>query len=65
MCQHPYLSAPQLENDELPDDEQQKQLIEGSGKILFLKTLLPKLKQRGHRVLLFSQVSAHPGCLLC
>ena len=41
---------------ELPDAEQHKQLIDGSGKILLLRLLLPKLKQRGHRILLFSQV---------
>lgn len=42
----------------LPDEEQQKRLIQGSGKLVFLKLLLPKLKERGHRVLLFSQVSS-------
>jgi hypothetical protein len=41
---------------EAPEEEQQKQLINGSGKLAFLKLLLPKLKARGHRVLLFSQV---------
>ncbi|EIW67685.1 hypothetical protein TREMEDRAFT_64279 [Tremella mesenterica DSM 1558] len=55
VCQHPYLSAPELENEELPDDEQHKRLINGSGKLSFLRILLPKLKERGHRVLLFSQ----------
>jgi hypothetical protein len=42
---------------ELPDAAQQKALIEASGKLTFLKLLLPKLQARGHRVLLFSQVS--------
>lgn len=31
-------------------------LIDGSAKLRFLKTLLPQLKARGHRILLFSQV---------
>ena len=62
VCQHPYLSAPELEDEGLPDAEQRKQLINGCGKILFLKMLLPKLRQRGHRILLFSQVSpSSPG----
>lgn len=57
ICQHPYLSAPELEDLEAPEVQQQKALIEASGKLAFLKLLLPKLKERGHRVLLFSQVS--------
>ncbi|ORY25945.1 hypothetical protein BCR39DRAFT_542680 [Naematelia encephala] len=55
VCQHPYLSAPELENEDAPDEEQHKQLVTASGKLAFLKLLLPKLKERGHRVLLFSQ----------
>ncbi|WWD18619.1 hypothetical protein CI109_103072 [Kwoniella shandongensis] len=55
VCQHPYISAPELESLDIPEEEQQKQLINASGKLMFLKLLLPKLKQRGHRVLLFSQ----------
>ncbi|WVR06482.1 hypothetical protein IAU60_003513 [Kwoniella sp. DSM 27419] len=55
ICQHPYLSAPELEPLEANDEEQQHQLINASGKLQFLKLLLPKLKTRGHRVLLFSQ----------
>ncbi|KAK8858724.1 hypothetical protein IAR55_002953 [Kwoniella newhampshirensis] len=55
VCQHPYLSAPELESFELSEEEQHRQLINTSGKLMFLKLLLPKLKERGHRVLLFSQ----------
>jgi chromodomain-helicase-DNA-binding protein 4 len=36
--------------------ETQYKLIDGSAKLRLLKTLLPQLKARGHRVLLFSQV---------
>lgn len=57
-CQHPYLCEPELENMELSEEEQHKRLVDGSGKLLFLKQLLPRLKARGHRILLFSQVCA-------
>lgn len=33
-------------------------LIDASAKLVLLKALLPKLRERGHRVLLFSQVGA-------
>ncbi len=57
LFQHPYLVAPEMNNEALSIPEQHKQLIDASGKLLFLKQLLPKLKERGHRVLLFSQAS--------
>lgn len=60
MCQHPYLVDPSLENLDLSPEEQQKRLTDASGKLLFLKKLLPSLKARGRRVLLFSQVGY--GC---
>lgn len=46
-----------MENLTLPDERQHKELVQSSGKLAFLKILLPKLKAKGHRVLLFSQVS--------
>lgn len=55
VCQHPYLSAPELEIFDLPLEEQHRQLVNASGKLQFLKLLLPKLIARGHRILLFSQ----------
>ncbi|BEI91057.1 uncharacterized protein CcaverHIS019_0311270 [Cutaneotrichosporon cavernicola] len=55
LFQHPYLVAPEMDNAELSEAEQHKQLIDASGKLLFLKQLLPRLKERGRRVLLFSQ----------
>ncbi|WRT67938.1 uncharacterized protein IL334_004912 [Kwoniella shivajii] len=55
ICQHPYLTTPDLESFDIPEKDQHDQLIEASGKLKFLKLLLPKLKERGHRVLLFSQ----------
>lgn len=62
-CQHPYLSDPSLERLDLSEEEQHKLLTDASGKLLFLKQLLPELKKRGHRVLLFSQVRHNPGSL--
>ncbi|KAG8918048.1 hypothetical protein FRC01_002070 [Tulasnella sp. 417] len=53
--QHPYLIDPQLEVPGLSEEETHQRLIEASGKLRFLETMLPKLKERGHRVLLFSQ----------
>lgn len=41
-----------------PDDTHQR-LIDASTKLRLLKLLLPRLKARGHRVLLFSQVRSH------
>lgn len=40
----------------LSAQEAHDKLIDGSTKLRFLKSLLPQLKARGHRVLLFSQV---------
>jgi len=55
--QHPYLYAEDIEPRDLSPAETHGKLIDASGKLRFLKSLLPKLKQQGHRVLLFSQVS--------
>uniref|UniRef100_A0A8H7YAC3 Chromatin remodeling factor mit1 n=1 Tax=Psilocybe cubensis TaxID=181762 RepID=A0A8H7YAC3_PSICU len=53
--QHPYLYDEGIEPRNLPAQETHEKLIDGSGKLRFLKALLPKLKSNGHRVLLFSQ----------
>ncbi|KAF9479710.1 hypothetical protein BDN70DRAFT_878461 [Pholiota conissans] len=53
--QHPYLYAEDIEPRNLPARETHEKLIDASGKLRFLKALLPKLKEHGHRVLLFSQ----------
>ncbi|KAG6830296.1 hypothetical protein H0H92_001374 [Tricholoma furcatifolium] len=53
--QHPYLYAEDIEPRGLLPKESHEKLIDASGKLRFLKSLLPKLKERGHRVLLFSQ----------
>ncbi|KAK7064375.1 chromatin remodeling factor mit1 [Favolaschia claudopus] len=53
--QHPYLYEETIEPRGLPEREAHEKLIDASAKLRFLKVLLPKLKARGHRVLLFSQ----------
>ncbi|KAJ7492793.1 SNF2 family DNA-dependent ATPase [Mycena latifolia] len=53
--QHPYLYEETIEPRGLPEQETHDKLIDASAKLRFLKALLPKLKARGHRVLLFSQ----------
>ncbi|KAJ7783591.1 SNF2 family DNA-dependent ATPase [Mycena maculata] len=53
--QHPYLYEENIEPRGLPEQETHEKLIDASAKLRFLKVLLPKLKARGHRVLLFSQ----------
>jgi chromodomain-helicase-DNA-binding protein 4 len=45
----------EIEPKGLAEREAHLKLIEASAKLRLLKTLLPALKARGHRVLLFSQ----------
>ncbi|KAF5374945.1 hypothetical protein D9758_000456 [Tetrapyrgos nigripes] len=53
--QHPYLCDEAIEPRDLSPQETHGKLIDASAKLRLLKSLLPKLKSRGHRVLLFSQ----------
>ncbi|TBU49968.1 SNF2 family N-terminal domain-containing protein [Dichomitus squalens] len=53
--QHPYLVSPNIEPKGLSPTETHERLIGASAKLRLLKTMLPKLRARGHRVLLFSQ----------
>ncbi|KAG8699310.1 hypothetical protein FRC08_005380 [Ceratobasidium sp. 394] len=53
--QHPYLNEANMERRGLSHEETLKQLVDASAKFRLLQKLLPQLKQRGHRVLLFSQ----------
>ncbi|KAJ3512355.1 hypothetical protein NLJ89_g3566 [Agrocybe chaxingu] len=55
--QHPYIYDEDIEPRDVTPQEMHEKLIDASGKLRFLKSLLPKLKERGHRVLLFSQAS--------
>lgn len=45
-----------MERRGLSQEETLKQLVDASAKFRLLKIMLPQLKKRGHRVLLFSQV---------
>ncbi|XP_012672535.1 lymphoid-specific helicase [Clupea harengus] len=56
-CNHPYLLEYPLDpaSGEFKIDEQ---LVETSGKFLILDRMLPELKKRGHKVLIFSQMTS-------
>ncbi|KAF9270030.1 hypothetical protein L218DRAFT_952224 [Marasmius fiardii PR-910] len=53
--QHPYLYDRDIEPKGLSQPETHEKLIDASAKFRLLRSLLPKLRNRGHRVLLFSQ----------
>lgn len=59
-CNHPYLidGVENLLNNEhalISEHDDAESLVKASGKLVLLDKLLPKLKDGGHRVLLFSQ----------
>lgn len=56
-CNHPYLVEYPLDpaTGEFKIDEQ---LVQSSGKFLILDRLLPALRKRGHKVLIFSQMTS-------
>uniref|UniRef100_H2RKZ8 Proliferation-associated SNF2-like protein n=1 Tax=Takifugu rubripes TaxID=31033 RepID=H2RKZ8_TAKRU len=56
-CNHPYLVAYPLDpvTQQFKIDEQ---LVQSSGKFLILDRMLPALKRRGHKVLIFSQMTS-------
>lgn len=54
--QHPYIVSNDIEPKGLSEKETHEKLVSASAKLVMLQMLLPKLKARGHRVLLFSQV---------
>ncbi|ERN19886.1 chromodomain-helicase-DNA-binding protein 3 isoform X1 [Amborella trichopoda] len=55
-CNHPYL-FPGQESLKSSRDETFHSLVEASGKLQLLEKLLPKFKERGERVLIFSQMT--------
>nr|PNR40505.1 hypothetical protein PHYPA_017907 [Physcomitrium patens] len=57
VCNHPYL-FPGKEPEHGDADELFRLLITASGKLQVLAKLLPRLKEGGHRVLLFSQMKS-------
>ncbi|XP_048406934.1 lymphoid-specific helicase isoform X2 [Stegostoma tigrinum] len=56
-CNHPYLIEYPLDpkTQEFKVDEE---LVKSSGKFLILDRMLPELKRRGHKVLIFSQMTS-------
>ncbi|KAM3353374.1 hypothetical protein ACQJBY_024495 [Aegilops geniculata] len=55
-CNHPYL-FPGLEVKQHEGEDVFQSLVSASGKLQLLYKLLPKLKERGNRVLIFSQMT--------
>ncbi|KAK8045151.1 Chromatin remodeling factor m.t1.c1 [Apiospora rasikravindrae] len=55
LC-HPFIFSDDVEDWTVTDPARiQANMVEASGKLLLLNVMLPKLKERGHRVLIFSQ----------
>jgi chromodomain-helicase-DNA-binding protein 4 len=54
LC-HPFVFNQSIEERELDHQITHKNLVEASSKLQLLELLLPKLQERGHRVLIFSQ----------
>ncbi|KAG2466975.1 CHD1 protein, partial [Polypterus senegalus] len=55
-CNHCYLIKPPEDNDFSNRQDALQHLIRSSGKLILLDKLLIRLKDRGHRVLIFSQM---------
>ncbi|KAF7260314.1 hypothetical protein EG68_02092 [Paragonimus skrjabini miyazakii] len=57
-CNHAHLIAPPQETEryKMSNEEYLSSLIRGSGKMTLLDKLLQRLKSKGHRVLIFSQM---------
>lgn len=54
LC-HPFVYSREIEERTDMADVSHRNLVEASAKLSLLEVLLPKLKERGHRVLIFSQ----------
>ncbi|KAI6281626.1 hypothetical protein MCOR27_004157 [Pyricularia oryzae] len=54
LC-HPFVYSRDVEDTTLDPETMQRNLIEASPKLVLLSRMLPKLKEKGHRVLIFSQ----------
>lgn len=56
---HPYLHVPELDpGNSVPAGEAFRQLTDASAKLLLLERMLPKLREKGHKVLIVSLLSA-------
>jgi SNF2 family DNA or RNA helicase len=54
LC-HPFMYSDAIEEKHQDSSVVYRNLVEASAKLLLLQIMLPKLKERGHRVLIFSQ----------
>ena len=54
LC-HPFVYSQEIEERNTNPAASHRNLVEASSKLQLLELLLPKLKERGHRVLIFSQ----------
>lgn len=54
LC-HPFVYSRAIEEKNVDPETMQRNLIEASSKLVLLSIMLPKLKEQGHRVLMFSQ----------
>lgn len=60
VCNHPdlfNLSSETAELDIIPEGQQFPDIVQWSGKMLLLERLLPALFKKGHKVLIFSQMT--------
>jgi len=54
LC-HPFCFNAEIEDKTVDAAQMHRNLVEASPKLLLLDLMLPKLKERGHRILIFSQ----------
>ncbi|CRL21083.1 SNF2-related [Penicillium camemberti] len=54
LC-HPFIYNRDIEEQTLDTQLSHRRLVEASGKLQLLNLMLPRLRERGHRVLIFSQ----------
>lgn len=52
---HPFLYSGAVEDKDVEPEIMHRNLVEASSKLVLLEQILPKLQDRGHRVLIFSQ----------
>lgn len=52
---HPFLYSGAVEDKNVEPETMHQNLVEASSKFVLLEQMLPKLQERGHRVLIFSQ----------
>jgi len=56
VVNHPYIMRAEIQ-EELDDMEDFEKLVEASAKLALLRRMLKKLKEKGHRVLIFSTMT--------